>query len=620
MHELASKVPTAGPVHKQLQPCFRLVPAVLVFFIAVAVSETNAQAGGALPSAWTAADIGSPVVRGSATDAPCSASTGCPAFSVSGAGIGIGGTADQFMFLYQKLTGDGAVTIRLLGLAGSSTVEAGLMMRESSAASARHASILMGGSGVTVRSRLVTGGNTVSNPAARGTWLRLERVGPAIKALVSIDGSQWTTVATQTLALASTAYVGIVVTSRAPTSLATATVSNMAVSSTTPTLPSGWTSADVGSAVQPGIASYSNGSFIGASSGVGFTGAADGFRFVYTRVRGDAKLSTRLVASQGAIGRQAGIVLRTTLDAGAVETALVADDAGLVLVTRTAAGQTAAKTRVATTIAPVTLKLDRSGSMVTASYSIDGTTWKTVASSSNSLGTEVYAGLAVAGGSSGSLAAAAFDRLSLVSVPANAPPVVSLLTPTSGQLVLQGNAIAMAATATDPDDLVARVDFRVNGAVVASDTAAPYSALWTASAAGVYSIVATASDFDGAVTTSTAAVVTVTSSSSADPIPTAPSTSGSGSSPVPSGPWRLIFDASSDHATVTYYVLDVYNSSTRALVVTRNIGKPARASDGTCTVDVDTLVSAIPQGLYDGVVRAVSPTGTSASFAYTFSR
>src|SRR6185503_6413153 len=118
MHALASKVPTAGPVHKQLHHCFSLVPAVLVFLIAFAVSETNAQAGGALPSAWTAADIGSPFVHGSATDAPCTASTGCPAFSVSGAGVGIGSTADQFMFLYQKLTGDGAVTIRVLGLAG----------------------------------------------------------------------------------------------------------------------------------------------------------------------------------------------------------------------------------------------------------------------------------------------------------------------------------------------------------------------------------------------------------------------------------------------------------------------------------------------------------------------
>ena len=50
---------------------------------------------------------------------------------------GVGGTSDQFMFVYQRLTGDGAVTLRLLSLAGTSTMEAGLMMRESLTATVR---------------------------------------------------------------------------------------------------------------------------------------------------------------------------------------------------------------------------------------------------------------------------------------------------------------------------------------------------------------------------------------------------------------------------------------------------------------------------------------------------
>jgi len=174
----------------------------------------------------------------------------------------------------------------------------------------------------------------------------------------------------------------------------------------------------------------------------------------------------------------------------------------------------------------------------------------------------------------------------------------------------------LAGTATDPDDLVAGVDFRVNGVVVASDTAAPYAASWTATAAGAYSIVAAARDFDGAVTLSSAAAITVT------PIldGTSPSSGSSPSSPSGTGPWRLVFDASADHATLTRYVLDISSTLTRALVLTRDIGKPARAADGTCTVDVDTLVTGLPPGSYDGVVRAVGPTGSSASYAYTFNR
>jgi len=117
-----------------------------------------------------------------------------------------------------------------------------------------------------------------------------------------------------------------------------------------------------------------------------------------------------------------------------------------------------------------------------------------------------------------------------------------------------------------------------------------------------------------AVTVSSPAVVTVAAST----VP--PSSAPAPSVPASTGPWRLVFDASADHSTLTRYVLDISSTLTRALVLTRDIGKPARAADGTCTVDVDTLVTGLPPGSYDGVVRAVGPTGSSASYAYTFNR
>ena len=109
----------------------------------------------------------------------------------------------------------------------------------------------------------------------------------------------------------------------------------------------------------------------------------------------------------------------------------------------------------------------------------------------------MYAGLAVAAGPNGGPAAAAFDRLSLVSVAANVPPVVSLTAPRtrdkrSAQVRTGGRS---APRRSDPDDLVARVDFSVNGVKIASDTAAPYTAAWTAGAPGSYSIEAAAIRF-----------------------------------------------------------------------------------------------------------------------------
>jgi len=618
VHALAPKVPKGGPVHTQLRSGFRLAAFLLISLSTLAVSDLQADAAGV--GAWTLADVGSPIVAGAASELTCSASTGCPVFSVRGAGLGIAGETDQFAFLYQKLTGDGVVTVRLQALMGAATVEAGLMMRESLSADAPHASILTGAAGGSFRSRVDVAGSTVSRAVPRGSWLRLERIGPAITASISSDGSQWSIVSTQTLALPATIYAGIVVTSRASALLATANVSNMSLSSTTPTLPSEWTSADVGSAPSSGTASFTNGSFIGASAGAGFASTDDAFRFIYRRVRGDTKLSARVVLSDGRSGRLAGIVLRATLDAGAPETALVVDETGLIFAWRSAVGQTAAKVRLATTAVPVFLELNRTGSMLSVAYSTDGAAWKVVANVAVALGSELYAGMGVAAGPDGGLAAAAFDRLSLVSVAANVPPVVSLVTPSSGEVFVEGQSIAMSATASDPDDRVAGVDFRVDGVEVASDTASPYSATWIAGPPGVYAIAAAALDFDGAVTTSSPALITV------EPKITVPlwDESGSGSSPPPSlesiGPWRLQFNPSVDDAMVTSYTMEIAVADTLSLQVSTNIGKPPIGADGTCIVDVDAIVGGLPAGTYQVVVKAVASSGVAASLGSPFSK
>ena len=92
--------------------------------------------------------------------------------------------------------------------------------------------------------------------------------------------------------------------------------------------------------------------------------------------------------------------------------------------------------------------------------------------------------------------------------------------------------------------------------------------------------------------------------------------SGGGGS---SGPWRLVFDPSLDHAKLQHYVLEIYKGSTRILVASRNVGKPSIAANGSCTVDIDTLVSGLPAGQYEGVLRAVETSSLSAeSLAYTF--
>jgi hypothetical protein len=238
--------------------------------------------------------------------------------------------------------------------------------------------------------------------------------------------------------------------------------------------------------------------------------------------------------------------------------------------------------------------------------------WTSAATIGVSFGTDLYAGLAVAAGPNGGPAAAAFDRLSLISVAANVPPVVSLTSPASGQSFVTGTGVPLAANASDADDLVTQVEFRVNGARVVSDSASPYAGTWTPTATGTYAVTAVATDSDGTSVTSTTATVTVVASGS--------TTSSSPSLSLGSGPWRLQFGASSDHATLDHYQLQIYALSGVLPLVNKNIGKPAVDALGNCAVDVNALLLALPLGSYSVVVTSVASTGSAASTPFWFTR
>ena len=94
------------------------------------------------------------------------------------------------------------------------------------------------------------------------------------------------------------------------------------------------------------------------------------------------------------------------------------------------------------------------------------------------------------------------------SVP-NVAPTVALTSPTAGQSFVQGSAIALAATASDSDGTVSRVEFFANGVKLGEDTSAPYSFSWAGAAVGSHTLSAVASDNVGASTTSAAVSVSV---------------------------------------------------------------------------------------------------------------
>jgi regulation of enolase protein 1 (concanavalin A-like superfamily) len=181
-----------------------------------------------LPSPWLTADIGAVGLAGSA-----GANAGT--YTAKGSGLGIAGTADQFRYVYQTMTGDGSITARLTSQSGTLAASlAGVMVRESTAANSRFAMVTRSGAGATnmrATRRTTTGGVTGSTTSTSQTppncWVRVTRTGNSLKMERSIDQTTWTTITTTTVTMAANVTMGLVVTSGSNTILDTDVFSNV---------------------------------------------------------------------------------------------------------------------------------------------------------------------------------------------------------------------------------------------------------------------------------------------------------------------------------------------------------------------------------------------------------
>ena len=161
---------------------------------------------------------------------------------------------------------------------------------------------------------------------------------------------------------------------------------------------------------------------------------------------------------------------------------------------------------------------DSNGTIASVVFRVDGNVVNTDTSSPYSfsatgLATGTHSATATAtdnGGASTTSTAVTFT----VGGGSNPAPTVSLTSPTPNQSFASGAAVPLAATASDSNGTIASVVFRVDGAVVNTDTSSPYSFSATGLVNGTHSATATATDNGGASTTSTAVSFTVGSTAS----------------------------------------------------------------------------------------------------------
>ncbi|MFO1304394.1 MAG: Ig-like domain-containing protein [Burkholderiales bacterium] len=124
-----------------------------------------------------------------------------------------------------------------------------------------------------------------------------------------------------------------------------------------------------------------------------------------------------------------------------------------------------------------------------------------------------YAWTNVAGGTY-TITAKATDNLGLIATSTavtaivNKPPTVSITAPVNNANIFGPVTLPVYANASDADGSIAKVEFYRDGVLIGTDTAAPYSASWSA-ALGTYVLTAKATDNRGAVTTSAPVTVVV---------------------------------------------------------------------------------------------------------------
>ena len=212
-----------------------------------------------------------------------------------------------------------------------------------------------------------------------------------------------------------------------------------------------WATQDIGSVGAAGSVNFNNGVFTVVGSGDDIWNTADAFRYVYLTNNGNCTITARVPAVQNTDGwAKAGVIIRASLNANSDNAFIaVTPGNGVTFQYRSTAGGGCNNSATTGLTAPYWVRLVRSGSTFTGYRSVDGVTWTQQGSTSISMGTTVYIGLAVTAHNNTKLCTATFDNVTFPGWPnwiAPLAPASLAATPTTGQVALTWPASATATS------------------------------------------------------------------------------------------------------------------------------------------------------------------------------
>ena len=199
-------------------------PLLMLLCVCTNVPVTSAQS---IQAGQANTDIGQPAISGHTNYA-------AGLYTIRAAGTDIWDVADQFHFVHQPVSGDVTVVARVHSLITTHPwAKAGVMLRESLTAASRHAATFVSaGSGYAFQRRADPGVYSTSSSGGSGRppgWVKLVRSGDTFSAYRSVDGTTWTKIGSDTIAMNETVYVGLAVTSHNAATPTTAIVDNLKI-------------------------------------------------------------------------------------------------------------------------------------------------------------------------------------------------------------------------------------------------------------------------------------------------------------------------------------------------------------------------------------------------------
>jgi hypothetical protein len=179
-------------------------------------------------------------------------------YTLSATGADIGGTADEFRFVYKQLSGPGSIEAQVLSVENSNDwAKAGVMIRRTLDPSAPFAAVYITPSyGCRFQGRLalvsdVTSDSSVATPEQNAIkapyWVKMERdSADNFNGYYSSDGANWTPMSwnPQPITMPTTVYVGMALTSHNANAMCKAQFSNVRINGTV--LAGDWTNEAIG--------------------------------------------------------------------------------------------------------------------------------------------------------------------------------------------------------------------------------------------------------------------------------------------------------------------------------------------------------------------------------------